>query len=76
MSRTAPDIPTGTLVRDLATDRVGILRDVLDPGDPYGVHPKDGTGRLAFLAPSGGGVEWTTRPEQVVRQQPDQTDVT
>jgi hypothetical protein len=68
VSRTTPGIPVGALVRDLATDRVGILRDVLDPGDPYGVHPKNATGRLAFLAPVGGGVEWTTDPGRVVRE--------
>jgi hypothetical protein len=55
----------GTVVRDAATDRVGILRDVLDLGDPYGVHPKDATGLLAFLAPVGGGIEWDTEPENL-----------
>lgn len=64
----ASGIPLGAVVRDLATDRVGVLTDVLDYSDPYHV----GTGRqivrLAFLRPIGGGREWTTRPDQVVVQ--------
>lgn len=58
-------------VRGLATDRVGIPRDVLDPGDPYGIHPKNATGTVAHLVPVGGGVERTTEPDQVVREQQD-----
>lgn len=65
VSREAPDIPVGALVLDLATGRVGVLRDLLDPGDPYGVHPGDATGARAFLAPVGGGVEWDTEPESL-----------
>ncbi|MEV4612688.1 hypothetical protein AB0K43_08805 [Kitasatospora sp. NPDC049258] len=41
----------GELVRDHRSDRVGVLMDV------HG-------GRL-YLRPPGGGVEWTTEPDQV-----------
>ncbi|MBD0739063.1 hypothetical protein [Streptomyces sp. CBMA29] len=60
-------IPFGTTVRDLATGRVGILRDLMDPGDPYGNAPQMRTGTLAYLAPAKGGVEWTTDPDQLER---------
>jgi hypothetical protein len=64
------DIPRGTLVRDLATGRVGILQDVTlypSPKRP-GMHvpPQE----LAFLRPVGGGQEWTTRPDNIVPELP------
>ncbi|MDJ0340493.1 hypothetical protein QMK19_10775 [Streptomyces sp. H10-C2] len=58
--------PRGTVVRDLATGRIGTLRAVMDPGDPYGNHPEHCTGCLADLLPLGGGREWTTEPDQVI----------
>jgi hypothetical protein len=62
----AQPIPLGTVVRDLATDRVGVLADVLDYSDPYQVGAVQPPVRLAFLRPLGGGCEWTTCPDQVV----------
>ncbi|WP_055548961.1 hypothetical protein [Streptomyces sp. NBRC 110028] len=64
-----PGMPVGSLVRDGATGREGTLRDVLlyqpaavRPG-PHAARPAR---RLAFLRPVGGGLEWTTEPDQVV----------
>jgi hypothetical protein len=61
------DIPRGTLVRDLDTDRVGVLMDVITytnpalPG-PDAQRPKQ---QLAFIRPVGGGREWTCRPDRI-----------
>ena len=46
--------PRGRLVRDTATDRVGVVMDVFYEGDrPVQI----------WLRPVGGGQEWTTSPE-------------
>jgi hypothetical protein len=57
-------IARGTLVRDLANDRVGVLQDVrlyVDAQLPPGTRPK----LAAFLRPVGGGTEWTTDPDLI-----------
>lgn len=41
----------GTLVRDTVTDRVGVVMGVL--------------GKLIYLRPQGGGIEWTAGAEQL-----------
>jgi hypothetical protein len=59
-----PGIPVGTLVRDEATGRTGVLMDAC----PYPVRPGwPGSPRVlhAFLRPPGGGTEWTTRPDML-----------
>ncbi|MEV6008590.1 hypothetical protein AB0M29_17465 [Streptomyces sp. NPDC051976] len=58
-------IEPGTKVLDIATGRVGILRAYMDPGDPYGWCVQGRTGDLAYIRPCGGGVEWTTDPDQL-----------
>lgn len=57
------DILPGTVVRDLAADRVGVLQDVFD----YKCSPLAGSGprKVAFVRPVGGGLEWTTSPDQL-----------
>ncbi|MFF9113037.1 hypothetical protein [Streptomyces sp. NPDC014805] len=64
-----PGIPVGTLVRDRASGRLGTLRDVLvhRPADELPGPDARAGRRLAFLRPVGGGCEWTTDPDQVVR---------
>jgi hypothetical protein len=57
------EIPVGSVVRDLATDRVGVLMAMGDYLDTY--HRDRPAVHLAFLRPVGGGREWTTRLEQV-----------
>lgn len=55
---TGDGIPFGTLVRDLATDRVGVLQDV--------TYLLDAPAQLlAFLRPVGGGREWVTLPDMI-----------
>jgi hypothetical protein len=55
-------IPRGTIVRDLDTDRVGVLMDVIDYTSPAlpGPDAQCPGRRLAFIRPVGGGREWTT----------------
>jgi hypothetical protein len=53
-------IPTGALVRDLDTDRVGILMDVITYTNAQ--RPKE---RLAYLRAPGGGREWTASPNRI-----------
>ena len=62
------DLPLGTLVRDLATGRVGEWHGVHATGDT--AHPTAAIGRMAFLRPVGGGLEWTTSPRNVVLATP------
>jgi hypothetical protein len=59
---------SGRRVRDLANERVGIVRAVMDPGNPFGHAGHKNTGLLAYLAPVGGGIEWTTDPDHVVAE--------
>ena len=47
-----PQLPaTGTLVRHVTTDRVGVVMGVL--------------GNVIYLRPQGGGIEWTARAEEL-----------
>ena len=60
-------IPCGAVVRDLDSDRVGVLMDVItyaspDLPGPDAQRPKR---QLAFLRPVGGGREWTIRPDRI-----------
>jgi hypothetical protein len=57
-------IPRGTLVRDLATGRVGVLQDVRLYADPQ-LPPNTRPELSAFLRPVGGGREWTARPDGI-----------
>ncbi|MFE4370983.1 hypothetical protein ACFRMN_22600 [Streptomyces sp. NPDC056835] len=65
-----PGIPVGTLVRDTATGRQGILRDAF-PYEPPDSRPVPGSVArppqlLAFIRPVGGGREWTADLGDVV----------
>jgi hypothetical protein len=59
-------IPRGTLVRDLDSDRVGVLQDVRLYAPSYEPPGSTVTPKLtAFLRPVGGGCEWTARPDRL-----------
>ncbi len=63
--RGTESVPRGTVVRDLATGRVGVLQDVTLYTD---IRQQQGATRprlLAFIRPVGGGCEWTTAPDHV-----------
>jgi hypothetical protein len=54
----------GRQVEDVATGKIGMLRAVVDTDVPTHTGlPRRVT--LAFLAPPGGGLEWTTSPTNV-----------
>ncbi|MFC8859640.1 hypothetical protein [[Kitasatospora] papulosa] len=61
-------MPVGSLVRDSATGREGTLRDVLlyQSVEELPGPAASPARRLVFLRPVGGGLEWTTEPDQVV----------
>jgi hypothetical protein len=61
-----PDIPRGTVVRDLVTGLVGVLQDVTPYAEPRPEPLPSSVQLLAFLRPVGGGREWTTTPDQLV----------
>ncbi|NGO70656.1 hypothetical protein [Streptomyces boncukensis] len=60
-----PDFPAavvGTLVRDRASGRVGVLMAVESYADPV---TRGASPYTVYLRPRGGGREWTTDPEMV-----------
>lgn len=53
----------GEWARDTATDRIGIVADIIDYADPsIPKHLDPKPVRTAFLRPVGGGKEWATLP--------------
>lgn len=65
--RGTEDIPRGALVRDTVSGRVGVLQDVTLYANPHPVLTNH-TEAPPFVRPVGGGREWTTLPDKLVRE--------